>query len=62
MVSVGCGIFKPESLGDFSIQKFFGIRFFQFPKIFGELKNLLNLLGNAVSEMEILAGNGDLFY
>lgn len=48
VVSVGCGIFKPDDLGDFSIQKHFSLGSNIF-KIFGELRNLMNLLGNAVS-------------
>lgn len=52
MVSVGCGVFHADNLGDFSIQKYFsrvGMHTLQFHRIFGELLNLLNLLGNAVS-------------
>ena len=51
VVSVGCGVFQADELGDFSIQKYsrVGTHTLTFHRIFGELKNLLNLLGNAVS-------------
>lgn len=52
VVSVGCGVFHADELGDFSIQKYFsrlGTHTLQMYKFFSELKNLLKLLGNAVS-------------
>ena len=49
MVSVGCGVFKPEDLGEFSIQKQFSLGGFQPLRIVSVLKNLLKMLGNAVS-------------
>ena len=51
VVSVGCGVYPPDPIDDFNIQKFMtlnkqSVKFFN---SIGVLLNLLKLLGNAVS-------------
>ena len=55
VVSVGCGVYPPDPIGDFNIQKFMtlnkeSVKFFN---SIGVLLNLLKLLGNAVSMSEV---------
>ena len=51
VVSVGCGVYPPDPIGDFNIQKFMSMSLeaIRIHKFFSILENLLKLLGNAVS-------------
>jgi hypothetical protein len=51
VVSVGCGVYPPDPIGDFNIQKFMSMSWeaVRIHKFFPILENLLKLFGNAVS-------------
>ena len=51
VVSVGCGVYPPDPIGDFNIQKFMSMSWeaVRIHKFFPVLENLLKLFGNAVS-------------
>ena len=56
IVSVGCGVYPPDPIGDFNIQKFMSLnkdslRLYCAPQV---LQSLLKLLGNAVSVIKVL--------
>ena len=59
VASVGCGKYPPVEIGDFSIQKYMtiGPNMLRLPSFFSELRNLLKLLGTAVSISCYLVGS-----
>ena len=60
VVSVGCGVYPPDPIGDFNIQKFMTMSWeaTRIHKFFPILQNLLKLLGNAVSWANGVWGEG----